>query len=171
MVIHVVFVCLGNICRSPAARVIFDHYVSRAGLDHCISSDACGTAAFNIGKPADPRAAQAAADAGYDLSAEIARQIDDRDFQRADYLLAMDRKNLMQVECWATDDSRSEIRLLMEFAQTVKHSQLDDPYYGDPAQFQRMITELERATQGLLAYLIERHDLDGQRRHYRETTA
>ncbi|QQD19912.1 low molecular weight phosphotyrosine protein phosphatase [Spongiibacter nanhainus] len=159
MAIHVVFVCLGNICRSPAARVIFDQRVAAAGLSDQLTSDACGTAAFNVGKPADPRATQAAAAAGYDLSAEVARQIDDSDYQQAHYLLAMDRKNLMQVECWATDQSAAEIRLLMEFAGAAKQAQLDDPYYGDASQFQRMISELESAVDGLLTFLIQRHAL------------
>lgn len=157
MAIHVVFVCLGNICRSPAARVIFDQRVAAAGLSEHFTSDACGTAAFNIGKPADPRATEAAAEAGYDLSGEVARQIDDSDYHQADYLLAMDRKNLMQVECWAAAGSDAEIRLLMEFAGAAKQAQLDDPYYGDATQFQRMISELESAIDGLLGFLIQRH--------------
>ncbi len=159
MSIHVVFVCLGNICRSPAAQGIFEQRVRAAGLDSQITTDSCGTAAFNVGKSPDPRSVAAAAKAGYDIAAQIARQIDDSDFERAHYLIAMDRMNLTNIQAWAPADFTGEIGLFMDYHQHGGHSQIPDPFYDDEKQFDKTIVLLEKATDGLLAYIKQKHEL------------
>ncbi|RNL67466.1 low molecular weight protein-tyrosine-phosphatase [Zhongshania marina] len=106
MPIHVLFVCLGNICRSPAAQGVFEHLIQAAGLETQITVDSCGTAAFNIGKSPDSRSISAAKKRGYAIEQQIARQIDDTDYERAHYVVAMDRMNLTNVSAWALIFSR-----------------------------------------------------------------
>lgn len=158
MPIHVVFVCLGNICRSPAAQGIFERRLLDAGLVNQVSVDSCGTAAFNIGKSPDPRSIAASTRAGYDISAQIARQIDDEDYARAQYLIAMDRANLGNIQAWAPADFQGEIKLFMDYLSHGGHSQIPDPYYDDSA-FDNTIAQLEVAADGLLSYIRKRHQL------------
>ena len=159
MTIHVVFVCLGNICRSPAAQGIFEKKVSDAGLDQRITVDSCGTAAFNIGKSPDPRAVSAAAKAGYDISQQIARQIDDDDYHRGSYLIAMDRNNLGNVMAWAPKNFDGEIKLFLDYCHHGGNRQIPDPFYGKADQFDTVIRSLEKAADGLLHYIREQHSL------------
>lgn len=165
MTINVVFVCLGNICRSPAAQGIFESMVATAGLSDTIKVDSCGTAPFNVGKSPDPRSIAAAAKAGYDISQQIARQIDDSDYEINDYVIAMDRINLTNVEAWAPADYAGEINLFMYYKnkrgnkQGGGNSQIPDPYYDDKDKFDSVIDMLEIAAGNLLAYIIEKHKL------------
>ncbi len=159
MAVHVVFVCLGNICRSPAAQGILEHKVAAAGLSDRITVDSCGTAAFNIGKSPDPRSSRACAAAGYDISTQIARQICDEDYHRSDYLIVMDRKNLGNVEAWTPKEFSGEIKLLLEYSQHGGNSQIPDPFYDDAEQFDKVIRTLEKATDALLAHIRREHHL------------
>lgn len=158
MSIHIVFVCLGNICRSPAAQGIFEQRLLEAGLSGQVTVDSCGTAAFNIGKSPDPRSIAAAAKAGYDISRQIARQIDDEDYQKANYLIAMDRANLGNIQAWAPENYQGEIKLFMDYLRHGGHSQIADPYYDDKA-FDQTIAQLELAADGLLSHIREQHQL------------
>ncbi|MBD2859901.1 low molecular weight phosphotyrosine protein phosphatase [Spongiibacter sp. KMU-158] len=158
MPIHIVFVCLGNICRSPAAQGIMEQRLLETGLSTQVSVDSCGTAAFNIGKSPDPRSIAASARAGYQIAHQIARQIDDEDYRKADYLIAMDRANLSQIEAWAPKDFAGQIALFKSFAPNGGHSQIADPFYDDNA-FDQTIEELEVAADGLLAHLRTQHSL------------
>jgi protein-tyrosine phosphatase len=157
MSIHVVFVCLGNICRSPAAQGVFEKYISEAGLADKISVDSCGTAAFNIGKSPDPRSTAAAKRAGYDISQQIARQIDDGDYHRANYVVAMDRMNLTNVLAWAPADYDGEIKLLMDYCNHSGNSQIPDPYYDDEHSFDKVIQQIEVAAKGLINTIKTQH--------------
>lgn len=159
MSIHVVFVCLGNICRSPAAQGIFEKKVRDAGLADKITVDSCGTAAFNIGKSPDPRSVSAAAKAGYDISQQRARQIDDEDYHRSRYVIAMDRNNLGNVLAWAPKDFDGEIKLFLDYCQHGGNRQIPDPFYGKEEQFDRVITSLEKAADGLLSHIRAQHSL------------
>jgi len=114
--IGVLFVCLGNICRSPSAQAVLEDRLERRRLAARFRVDSCGTAAFNAGKPPDPRAIAAAERRGYRIAHQRARQIDDADFGRFRYIVAMDRSNLHTLQGWATADFGGEIRLLMHFA-------------------------------------------------------
>ena len=113
--IGVLFVCLGNICRSPSAQGIFQHQVDQSGLSDYFLIDSCGTAPFNVGKSPDQRALEATTIRGYDISAQIARQIDDDDYHNFDYIIPMDRKNMMSLTAWKPADFSGEIRLFMEY--------------------------------------------------------
>ena len=157
--VRVVFVCLGNICRSPIAQGIFAARVAARDLDEVIDIDSCGTAAFNVGKPPDSRALTAAAHAGYDIHGQVARQIHDDDYLQADYLIAMDRSNLATIEGWAPKHCRAEMRLLLSFGYHGGETQVPDPYYQDAAQFKVVVATLERAADALLNYICERHVL------------
>lgn len=156
-VIRVVFVCLGNICRSPVAEGVFSARVTRSGLSAVIGVDSCGTAAFNVGKPPDPRAVSAAARAGYDIRGQIARQIEDSDYRAADYLIAMDRSNLTTIEGWAPADCRAQMRLLLSYGDHGGETQVPDPFYADAQQFEQVVATLETATDALLAHILAHH--------------
>lgn len=158
--VRVVFVCLGNICRSPIAQGIFTARVAARGLADAIDIDSCGTAAFNVGKPPDPRAIAAAERAGYDIRDQIARQINDDDYLQADYLIAMDRGNLTTIQGWAPAQSRAEMRLLLSYGEHGGETQVPDPYYQDAAQFKTVVATLERATDALLDHICARHALE-----------
>lgn len=160
--IRVLFVCLGNICRSPSAQGVLEKRIRDAGLAHAISVDSCGTAAFNVGKPPDPRAVAAAARSGYDISGQIARQIHDDDYASADYIIAMDRINLTNVQAWAPKDYQGELRLFLEYCPGGGNRQIPDPYYEDADRFDGVINMLEKAADGLLAYIQQKHQLQGK---------
>ena len=159
MAVKVLFVCLGNICRSPAAQGILEKLVADAGLEGKIHVDSCGTAAFNVGKSPDPRSSEAALRAGYDIRQQIARQIHDDDYEQFDYIIAMDRINLTNVQAWAPADYAGEIRLFMDYCKHGGHAQIPDPYYKEAGEFDEVIKTLERAGLGLLAYIKEKHQL------------
>ena len=159
MSVHVVFVCLGNICRSPAAQGILEAKVATAGLDGHISVDSCGTAAFNIGKSPDPRSTQAAAKAGYDIADQVARQICDDDYHRGHYVIVMDRKNLSNVEAWAPAGFDGEIKLLLDYSSNGGNSQIPDPFYDNAEQFDVVIRTLEKAIDALLNHIRQHHRL------------
>lgn len=159
MTVNVIFVCLGNICRSPAAQGILESMVQDAGLSDKITVDSCGTAPFNVGKSPDPRSIEASSRAGYDISQQIARQIDDSDYEKNDYVIAMDRINLTNVETWAPANFQGEINLLMHYYQRGGSSQIPDPYYDDAGKFDKVIEVIEKATAKLLAYIREKHQL------------
>lgn len=159
MSINVLFVCLGNICRSPAAQGVFSSLVEQAQLNDKILVDSCGTAAFNIGKSPDPRSISAASRAGYDISQQIARQISDDDYAHNHYLIAMDRMNLTNVKAWAPDGFQGEIELLMTYSQSNGNTQIPDPFYAEEQQFDRVIQILEKSTAGLLEHIRKQHQL------------
>ena len=159
MSIHIVFVCLGNICRSPSAQGILEQKVAEAGLSDRISVDSCGTAAFNVGKHPDPRAIAACNARGYSIGDQVARQICAEDYNKADYVIAMDNINMMSVKAWAPDDYSGELSLFMRYGGGSKHSQIPDPYYHKADQFGATIAILEKCANGLLEKLKNEHAL------------
>ena len=155
--IGVLFVCLGNICRSPSAQAVLEDRLARRRLAGRFRVDSCGTAAFNAGKPPDPRAIAAAERRGYRIAHQRARQIDDADFGRFRYIVAMDRSNLHTLQGWATADFGGEIRLLMHFATDGRDGEVADPYYGSARAFDAALDAIEDGVEGLLDYLCARH--------------
>jgi protein-tyrosine phosphatase len=153
----VLFVCLGNICRSPTAQGILEKRLVDLGLEASVLVDSCGTAGFNAGKPPDPRAVAAASRAGYSIGQQVARQIDADDYRRFDYLLAMDRVNLSSIEAWAPEDFDGEAGLLLHYGPRGGTSQVADPFYAADDAFDDVIRTLESAVDGLLNHLLERH--------------
>ncbi len=158
--IGVLFVCLGNICRSPSSQGILQHFVDKAGLTQYFNIDSCGTAPFNVGKSPDPRTLKATQDKGYDISQQIARQIEDQDFERFNYILIMDRKNEMTIKGWTPSDYNGVIKLLMEYhPNSSGNKQIPDPYNEGIDAFYPIIDTIEQACEGLLKHIIHEHNL------------
>ncbi len=156
--IRVLFVCLGNICRSPTAHAVFAGQVRRAGLDHLIEIDSAGTSSCHQGEAPDLRAQQVGAARGYDLSTLCSRPVVADDYRRFDYLLAMDQSNLAVLEQQAPDACQAEIGLFLDYSETGEQ-EVPDPYYGGAAGFDRVLDLVEEGGQALLDYLISTHGL------------
>jgi low molecular weight protein-tyrosine phosphatase len=156
--IRVLFVCMGNICRSPTAEGVFKYYVAEAGLADRIASDSAGTHDFHIGEPADPRAQQAASRRGYDLSPLRGRQVSPRDFADFDYVLAMDETILRALERRCPSQYTHKVKLFMEFGFDAGAREVPDPYSGGLEGFEQVLDMVEQAAQGLLLYLRARID-------------
>jgi len=151
--ISVLFVCMGNICRSPTAEGVFRHHVSEAGLGTEIRTDSAGTHAYHTGDSADRRAHAAASRRGFSLEGIRARRVTDEDFEHFDYILAMDEDNLMVLKERAPDELHGKVRLFLEFAESLHENEVPDPYYGGSAGFERVLDLVEEASQGLLETL------------------
>ena len=149
----VLFVCMGNICRSPTAEGVFRHHVTEAGLDAQIRTDSAGTHAYHTGEPADRRAHAAAARRGFSLEGIRARRVTDEDFEHFDYILAMDELNLVTLKDRAPDELSGKVRLFLEFAESLHENEVPDPYYGGSSGFERVLDLVEEASQGLLETL------------------
>jgi protein-tyrosine phosphatase len=150
--VKVLFVCLGNICRSPTAEGVFRHYVREAGLEDRITIDSAGTGDYHIGDPPDPRACAVAATRGYDLSALRGRQVSKKDFAEFDYILAMDSYNLRDLKRLAPRDYEHKVRLFTEFCSTGECA-VPDPYGGGPQGFERVLDLVEDSARGLLRHI------------------
>jgi protein-tyrosine phosphatase len=149
----VLFVCTGNICRSPTAEAIFRKLATDAGMAETVTADSAGTHAYHVGEPPDPRARKAAAKRGYDLSALRARTIEDADFQRFDLILAMDQEHYAILAGIAGSAASHKLKLMMSYARRFKERDVPDPYYGGPQGFERVLDMLEDAARGLLESL------------------
>jgi protein-tyrosine phosphatase len=148
--IRVLFVCLGNICRSPMAAGAFRRLAEEAGLAGQIVIDAAGTHDYQIGSPPDARAQAAAARRGIDISAFRGRQVAVEDFYRFDYLLAMDRQNAANLRAICPGGHEHKVRLLLEFARGRPEREIPDPYSGPDGLFDSVFEMIEEAAQGLL---------------------
>lgn len=149
----VLFVCMGNICRSPTVEGVARALVRNWGLDQFVELASAGTHGYHIGEPPDERTQQAAAERGYDLSPLRARQVTAADFARFDLILAMDRENLKLLQGACPQAYRHKLKLFLEFAEDVKEDEVPDPYYGGAAGFQRVLDMAEAGARGLLATL------------------
>ena len=156
--IDVLFVCLGNICRSPTAEGVFRRYVKDAGLEDRIRIDSAGTGNYHIGEPADARAREAAAGRGYDLEALRARQVTREDLVQSDYVLAMDEENLRALRALSPPEHAHKIRLFTDFCSTGACA-VPDPYAGGPQGFELVLDLVENSARGLLRHL--QHELEG----------
>jgi protein-tyrosine phosphatase len=161
-VIHVCFVCLGNICRSPTAEGIMQWLVAEAGLDDHIVVDSAGTAAYHVGERADARSRETAARRGVELRSR-GRQFEADDFARFDYVLAMDHENLAHLHDFAPDaESRAKAVLLRTYeGEAFADESVPDPYYGGARGFEDVFEICERACRGLLEHIRRAHGLGG----------
>ncbi|MFN2309827.1 MAG: low molecular weight protein-tyrosine-phosphatase [Gammaproteobacteria bacterium] len=157
--VKVLFVCMGNICRSPTAQGVFESLVEREGLREHIRVDSAGTHAYHIGEPPDPRSQQAARRRGVELSAQRARKVGLADFLEFDYILAMDRSNYEDLKDICEPEHEQRLRLFMAFAPDSGMSDVPDPYYGGSQGFERVLDLIEQASEGLLAELRRRYRL------------
>lgn len=154
--ISVLFVCMGNICRSPTAESVFRKLAADAGLDTRIHIDSAGTHAYHIGEPPDRRAQAAAERRGIRMHGQRARRVRDEDFPGFDMILAMDRLNLETLKDRADPQFHSRIALMLEFASTARGGDVPDPYYGGATGFERVLDLVEDASAGLLAEIRRR---------------
>ncbi len=154
--VSVLFVCLGNICRSPTAEGVFRKLVADAGLHERIRIDSAGTAGYHEGHPPDARAAAAAAARGFELDGIRARRVAAEDFELFDLILAMDEDNLLDLRRAAPDNARAELRLLLEYAAGRSETAVPDPYYGGRNGFEQVLDLVTDACAGLLEELRRR---------------
>lgn len=150
--IRILFVCLGNICRSPMAEGVLRHLAAQEGLK--LEIDSAGTADYHIGEPPDERAQQACSGRGVDITGLRGRQVSPEDFHRFDYILAMDTENLRRLRAMQPADAPAKLSLFMDYARgSQKGLAVPDPYYGGAQDFDKVLNMLEDAAQGLIAHI------------------
>ena len=147
----ILFVCTGNICRSPTAEGVFRHMVTDAGLGNAITADSAGTHGYHVGDPPDPRSSAAAAARGFDLSTLRARKVTTTDFHEFDLILAMDRGHFAHLAAMQPKTARAEVKLFLDF-HPARGKDVPDPYYGGPEGFNDVLDMIEQASATLLAH-------------------
>jgi protein-tyrosine phosphatase len=152
----ILFVCLGNICRSPSAEAVFRAMAAREAPELSIEVDSAGTGGYHIGSPPDERSQEAARRRGYDMASLRARIVEPGDFERFDLILAMDETNYSVLRKRAPAAYRERVQLFLDYAPDCGMSEVPDPYYGGPAGFEHVLDLVEEASRGLIAHLRER---------------
>ncbi len=150
---RILFVCLGNICRSPTAEAVFRHLLAQSATGFEVEVDSAGIGDWHIGEPPDERTQAAARRRGLDMSRLRARQIVHEDFALFDLIVAMDRQNLAELRRRAPAQYRERVRLFLEFAPELERHDVPDPYYGGAAGFEEVLDLAEQAARGLLGHL------------------
>ncbi len=153
--IKILFVCTGNICRSPTAEAVFRHRVKEAGIDDVVHIASAGTHDYHVGDRPDPRSQAAALRRRYDMSRQRARHLKRGDYETFDYLLVMDRGHLSLLLNESPVEQRHKIRLFMDFAPHLGEREVPDPYYGSGEGFERVLDLIEAAADGLLRHITE----------------
>ncbi|MGQ0578024.1 MAG: low molecular weight protein-tyrosine-phosphatase [Betaproteobacteria bacterium] len=156
---RVLFVCMGNICRSPTAEAVFRHVVVASGLEQKILVDSAGTHGYHLGHPPDLRTQLAAAHRGYNLVNLRARQVREQDFVDFDYIVAMDRDNLSDLRRLAPAEHHRKLSLFMEYSGAWRGEEVPDPYYGGAQDFKLVLDMAENAAAGLLQHIKEKLDV------------
>jgi protein-tyrosine phosphatase len=152
--IKVLFVCTGNICRSPTAEGVFRHLVETAGLSDKVDIDSAGTHSYHVGAPPDPRTVMAARARGIDLSPLRARVVRPGDFAAFDLILAMDSGHLAHLEAMSPAGGRAKVKLFLDYHPEGRLRDVPDPYYGGPAGFEHVFDLVEHASRALLAKIV-----------------
>ena len=152
--VSVLFVCLGNICRSPTAEAVFRHKATQRGLN--LNIDSAGTMGYHTGSPPDPRSQQAGEARGYSFSGLACRRVQDGDFVDFDYVIAMDEENLSDLRKASDQQYHGKIHLMLDFAD-VEESVVPDPYYGGKKGFEYVLDLVEKGADGLLDHIIKQH--------------
>ncbi len=152
---RVLFVCLGNICRSPTAEGVLRQLLALQAPELQVEVDSAGTAGYHIGDPPDLRSQRAARQRGIDLSGLRARQVTAADFAHFDLMVAMDRGNLAALQSMRPAGSRAQLRLFMDYAPQLGVREVPDPYYGDAGGFEQVLDLAAAASRGLIAALHE----------------
>jgi protein-tyrosine phosphatase len=154
--VGVLFVCTGNICRSPSAEAILRHKAAQAGLADRLRIDSAGLGEWHLGHPPDPRATDAVEARGYAMGEQTARAVSPRDFERFDYVIALDEGHYAQLRQMAPGGAQGRVRLFLDFAPGSGRKSVPDPYYGDLGGFDTMVDLIEAGIDGLLAEIAER---------------
>lgn len=149
----VLFVCLGNICRSPTAQGVFEQLIASKQLSHIFEVDSAGTSAWHIDEAPDRRTVSAAKKRGYELAHLRGRQASREDFSHFDFILAMDHDNLRELEKLKPEDFSGHLGLLLAFDKESPIEEVPDPYYGGQGGFDNVLDMVESACQGLLAHI------------------
>ena len=157
--IKVLFVCMGNICRSPTSEGVFRKIVEKAGLSDRIHIDSAGTHAYHVGKQPDSRAQETARNRNINLSTQRARQAKTEDFNEFDYVIAMDHDNVSDLEAICPENQRARLRLFLEFSDKFDETEVPDPYYGGEQGFEHVFDLVEDASRGLLNDIKEQHKI------------
>ncbi len=148
--INVLFVCMGNICRSPTGQGVFESLVKNAYLDHLITTDSAGTHAYHIGEPPDSRSVEAARRHDVDLTKQRARRVAERDFEHFDYILAMDNNNMEDLRVRCPEEYQDKIFRVLDFAEGIETREVPDPYYGGARGFETVFDLIKDGASGLL---------------------
>ena len=154
--VRVLFVCMGNICRSPLARGAFEDLLRREGLDEEVFVDSAGTGRWHVGSAPDERAQSSARVRGFDLSTQRARQVRLDDCERFDYVLTMDEENYRAVAALCRGGS-AVVRPFLDYVPDRPETEVPDPYYGGPEGFEHVLDLVEEASVGLLEEIKEKH--------------
>lgn len=155
--VSVLFVCLGNICRSPTAEGVFQAAVENSGLATQVHVDSAGTSGWHIDESPDPRTIEAASKRGYALDHLRGRKAVAEDFSKFDYILAMDNDNLHNLEVVQPENYRGHLGLFLDFSHNFAENEVPDPYYGGEKGFQKVLDLIEDASEGLLTHLRKQH--------------
>ena len=155
--VKVLFICMGNICRSPTAHGVFEQLLEQHGLAHAVAVDSAGTHAYHVGEAPDKRSQQVARERGYELGHLRARRVENRDFEDFDYVLAMDNDNYNLLAAQCPGHQQDKLQMFLDYAQNFSEREVPDPYYGGARGFQHVLDLVEDAALGLI------HDI--QRRH------
>lgn len=155
--VSVLFVCMGNICRSPTAEGVFKQHVANAGLSQHIVTDSAGTHAYHIGESPDARASKVAAKRGYDLSSLRARKAVAKDFEKFDFVLAMDMDNYANLQQICPPGLEDRLKLFLHYGKNFNVKEVPDPYYGGPQGFEYVLDLVEDASLGLLEVIQRLH--------------
>ena len=155
--VKVLFVCMGNICRSPTAHGVFRYLVAEAGLGARIEIDSAGTHGYHVGEPPDERARETALARGVDIGDLRARRAEPEDFLYYDYILAMDQDNYHSLARICPRGMERKLLLLMDYAPDLRRREVPDPYYGGQQGFDQVFDLVEAAARGLLADITRRH--------------
>jgi protein-tyrosine phosphatase len=158
--IKVLFVCMGNICRSPTAEGVFSHLLSTRQLTERFEVDSAGTHAYHVGEAPDLRAQKAAKDRGVELKHLRARKVIFDDFERFDHILAMDDDNYRVLHDACPEEHKAKLRLFLDYAPHIGHREVPDPYYGGSYGFERVLDMVEAAAEGFLNDLCQQGYLD-----------
>lgn len=151
--VKVLFVCMGNICRSPSAHGVFQDLVNREGLKDRFEIDSCGTLDFHTGNSPDPRSQRTAKERGFDISHLRARQFNAQDFKYFDYVIAMDHDNLYELRQACPDALHDKLQLFCAYATLHSEEEVPDPYYGGPQGFEHVFDLILDASEGLLQHI------------------
>lgn len=154
---RILFVCMGNICRSPTAEGVANYIILNNKLENLIKVDSAGTHGYHIGEPPDPRTCEAALRRGIDLSAQRARKVVPEDFDRFDLVLAMDRANLALLKRGSRPEHHGKLGLFMSYASRFDAEEVPDPYYGGEKGFELVLDMIEDAANGLIDAVLRRH--------------
>ncbi len=155
--VRVLFVCMGNICRSPLAQGVFENVLRRERLEYEVLVDSAGTGSWHVGHPPDERAQRSASLRGLDISTQRARRIGPNDCQSFDYILTMDEENKRAVAALCQGSRAAEVRPFMGFASDSTETEVPDPFYGGSQGFERVLDLVEEASEGLLEDIRQRH--------------